>query len=704
MQQQRLRRAGLALALAFLMAVAFSLLEATRRSAATRSRLSSAEVQLTALADGAKEGDRRAAIAWGYAEQLRLGLESPFRLIDAASRDPRLTESERRTVSWALLAHVLRGESHHIDAAALDQLHEKGAPGESHLALIEQAIADADDPRAGELAIRLAYTLAAAERIVDGIAPLLVAEAAALAADREVARREAKALVRSAGDRNPIEVIQKRRVRRELYVERPVLLAPPSDVEHAAIAMAGPLLERVRAMGPASDSVESASPRVRDDVATRLFAAGARVPPDAPLAVTVQRYLPLLRGDDGGLDRQRLARAVNAEMLIGALRDAPADRASRRNRGRLLLAAAVAMRSLAQTPRWADSTSQDAAAVASRLGLAGIEFDADVPRSWRPYYLQRLSNAFADLSQVLPSIRLAGVRVRFRSRAPADSALAMHDPRSRTLHLPVGTAGGTLAHELAHDLDRESASQAGLAGYRSDVASRARGRSSRVAASLRALTEELPGAEQSAAKQRPAEVFATRVDWFIAQALAREGISNGFLSAVQDELLTGHVVHPDRLKGAGRTRSLLTALEGMTSVAPRARADLAPSVETILRWALAAPVDRAVAAAIMSGQTSGPTLPCAGTPEGRAQLVRLAAESRARGWTNLRARWSSLDERPEWARAALGGGPWRADAARGRVDALREHILLQLSAADELPAGLSAYASPLALAARCGDI
>jgi hypothetical protein len=708
MQQQRLRRAGLALGLAFLMAVAFSLLEATRRTAATRSRLSSAEVQLNALADRGGDGDRRAAIAWGYSEQLRLGLESPFRLIDAAARDPRLTDSDRRTVSWALLSHVLRGESHQIEPAALDQLHAKGAPGEAHLALIEPVIARSDDPRAGELAIRLAYTLAAAERLVDGIAPLLVAEAAALVADREIARREAQALVRSADDRNPIRLIQSRRARRELYVERPVMLAPPVALEDAAIELAGSLLDDIRAMhaAPAPPAIFPVS--VAEDVATRLFAAGARVLPDAPLAVTVQRYLPLLRGGVEGLDMHRLAKAANAEMLIGALRDVPSDRASRRNRGRLLLAAAVAMRSVAQTPRWLDSTAPsgetDPASVASRLGLSGIEFDNGVPQAWRPYYVERLAGAVTALRQVLPTLKLDGVHVRFRTHAPADSALAMHDPRSRTLHLPIATAGGTLAHELAHDLDRQSALQAGLAGYRSDIASRSGARSSRVAASLRALTEELSGAERAVSKQRPAEVFATRVDWFIAQALAREGISNGFLSAVQDELLTGHVVHPDRLRGAGRSRSLLTALEEMTTVASRARADATPSVETILRWALAAPVDRAVAASIMNGQTPALVLPCAGRPEGRARLVRLAAESRARGWTTQRARWTSLEDRPDWARAALGNGPWRMDAAAGRVDALRDHILLQLSAADELPAGLSAYASPLAFAARCGDI
>jgi hypothetical protein len=40
---------------------------------------------------------------------------------------------------------------------------------------------------------------------------------------------------------------------------------------------------------------------------------------------------------------------------------------------------------------------------------------------------------------------------------------------------------------------------------------------------------------------RPAEVFARTVDWFVSVALAREGRVNGYLSAVQDEVLSGHV-------------------------------------------------------------------------------------------------------------------------------------------------------------------
>src|SRR5688572_3519090 len=106
----RVRRAGFALLLAVAMGLAYSLGSASERTRFATDRLNSAAERLDDLTDGAPADDRkRAAIAWGYAERLRLGLESPFRLIESAARDPRLTADEQKTVAWALLAHLLRG-------------------------------------------------------------------------------------------------------------------------------------------------------------------------------------------------------------------------------------------------------------------------------------------------------------------------------------------------------------------------------------------------------------------------------------------------------------------------------------------------------------------------------------------------------------------------------------------------------------------
>ena len=325
------------------------------RTARTAAHLKSAVRQLAALTDGGAGDDlQRAAIAWGYSERLRLGLESPFRLIEASARDPRLLGDERRTVSWALLARVLRGDTHAVDAAALDLLGpwENGhsASGEQHVALITFAVANARDPRAGELAVRFAYTLASAERLVDGAAALLAAETAAMIADRELARREAKSVLRSARGVDPIEIVRIRRATRALYVERPVLLAPSEDVEQSAIALTAPLLDSLRSMRPILGmTLETRDTSSRLDArattfAARLFDAGARVPPVAPLAVTVQQYLPLVRSQVPRI-ADVLKRVRTPEMLVAATLGRGAGRPERRAIGRLLLAAAVSVRS-----------------------------------------------------------------------------------------------------------------------------------------------------------------------------------------------------------------------------------------------------------------------------------------------------------------------------------------------------------------------
>jgi len=717
------RRGALALLLAFSASLAVALGSAWDRTRRASARLDDAAEELIALTDGTPADDAgRSAIAWGYAERLRLGLESPMRLIESAARDPRLTPDERSTVSWGLLARVARGESHEIDPAVLDGIGgwENGpVPAERHVALIARVVSGAENPRAGELAVRMAYTLAAAERLVDGGAPALVANVAALVGDRELARREANHLVRSA-PRDPIDELRRRRARRAFYVERPTLLVADPGVEHEAILLAAPLLDSLRASpAPAARRDSEPAGDERRAFARRLRVAGSLAPPVAPLTVTVKRLLPVLRLQAPGVNADALARAHNAEMLVAAV-PANATRAERRAIGRLLVAAAVAMRTLAQTAVWfAGDSVPTAADLAASIGVSEIVFDRDVPAAWRPYFLRQLADGVADLRRVFPALTLQSLRVRFRLTSPADSALAMHDPRTRTLHLPVLTAGGTLTHELAHDLDRQIALRQEHGGYRTDFVARhaeplprrsgGRGADTRVASALRALTEDFADLPRPAAKlQRPAEVFATRVDWFVAQALASRGLSNGFLTAVQDEVLTGHVVHPERLRSSGRSRSLITALSGMTTVAPFAAREDQPTAGALLRWALAAPVDREVASSILRDERRawGPaalaTAPACEVSDPHARLVRMAAESRARGWVSQRSRWLAEPGRPSWARAALGQSPWNAQLAEERVRRLRDYLLAELATPNAMPAGLGAIGAPLAQRAACG--
>jgi hypothetical protein len=156
-----LRRSGLALSLALLLGCGGALWTAHARAEQNRALLHQATEGFESLTDGTPADDtRRAAIAWGYSERLRRGLESPFRLVEAAASDPRLTDEERRTVSWALLARVVSGQSHEVDPAVFDLVGPAPSgvpvPGERHVALLDSVIRAADNARAAELAVRLA--------------------------------------------------------------------------------------------------------------------------------------------------------------------------------------------------------------------------------------------------------------------------------------------------------------------------------------------------------------------------------------------------------------------------------------------------------------------------------------------------------------------------------------------------------------------
>jgi len=146
-------------------------------------------------------------VALGYLERLRLGLSSPFRLIDFALADRALPDSVRHLVAYALLQRTLDGDSYHSPVPALglvgaiDELPTELA--KQHVALIENVIAKASDPRAGELTVREAYRIAAAAGSVGRRAPWLSTQAAALARDRALARADVVKLLAMAR-RNPV--------------------------------------------------------------------------------------------------------------------------------------------------------------------------------------------------------------------------------------------------------------------------------------------------------------------------------------------------------------------------------------------------------------------------------------------------------------------------------------------------------------------
>src|SRR2546423_7297342 len=122
-------------------------------------------VVLARVARVPAHADSVTTIALGYLERLRLGLGSPFRLVDFALSDPRLDDSTRSRVAWAILARLRRGDAYVIDSAVASAFGST-VRGADQLALIHRTIESARDPRAGELTVRLAFALAAGEQTV----------------------------------------------------------------------------------------------------------------------------------------------------------------------------------------------------------------------------------------------------------------------------------------------------------------------------------------------------------------------------------------------------------------------------------------------------------------------------------------------------------------------------------------------------------
>ncbi|HEX2191060.1 MAG TPA: hypothetical protein VHG51_19285, partial [Longimicrobiaceae bacterium] len=103
-----------------------------------------------------------AALAVVYLERLRLGLGSPFRMAEQAAVDPRLSDTLRTRLAWALLARALDERAYEVAPETLDPLgNGPWSPprrdGAWHLEQIAQAVERAGDPRAAERGVRMAY-------------------------------------------------------------------------------------------------------------------------------------------------------------------------------------------------------------------------------------------------------------------------------------------------------------------------------------------------------------------------------------------------------------------------------------------------------------------------------------------------------------------------------------------------------------------
>jgi hypothetical protein len=521
-------------------------------------------------------------IAAGYLERLRLGLGSPFRLTEYALQDPRLTRAERDRLGWALLAATVDGAGYRVDPRALAPTGDGGA-ALRHLEVVEGAILGSPDPDVGVLAVRLAYAMAEAEQSVAPRLPARVAQAAALIRDRAVSREDARRLLRAAGrDTDPLSLLVVWRVERRFRVEAPAVLAVGSSAERDAIALAPRLLEGIRSIGdrprvgPLVPAPETRQQPLLSSVAAERLATEAELydyPPQTPIVVALGSF----RGG-GGSTSAAMARdrfftnALNEERLAAEyaiLQHAGAvDAGSRLG----VMAAAVSLRAYAQERPWFPGfEGPPRRDLEDRFGIAAIEFPESMPAHWQPYYRRMLATSLSDLLRVLPSLEVKGLRIRIQSRDGSPGTLAVHDPRTRTMYLPAATGAGTIAHEIAHDLDWQTALRRyNVRGdYATDRAVReSDGRLARVMLGLTAasISPSAVGQPHDGHATRPAEVFARSLDWFAAVALAQDGRINGYLSSVQDDLLTGYgtVTPPDVTGAAGQ--ALIAILDEVAPV------------------------------------------------------------------------------------------------------------------------------------------
>jgi hypothetical protein len=674
-------------------------------------------------------------IGLGYAERLRLGLGSPFRLVESALRDPRLGDSIRHQVAWALLARTLSGEAYEIDAVALDRMglghtaHWAGI-GRHHLSTIEGAVTEARDPRAGELAVRLAYKLAAMEGSVPEHAPRIAARAAAMVRDREVARADVVRLLRSAeaGQGDPLRAIPRWRAERYFNVEAPVLTPVAELGEREALELAPRLAQAIRTLIPRTGesatrpSVLEARPSLLTPaVAARLeaIADSLNMPPQAPVAIAARTYRheltrPRRLSDAEREQRQRYSEATTEELFVA--RHAQLSRTSVYDAAPSLTAlwTAVALRPYAQEAVWFPGFGGPTAReLEERFGFAHVRFSDDVPAEWRPYFRGMLESSVRDMQRVLPALDLRGLGVRFGNVPRGEATLAMHDPRTRELVLPPGSSAGTLAHEIAHDLDWQVALRRYRVrgDYASDRASR--NVNDRLAVRVRNLAQDATldvprdgDMYAHAHAQRPAENFARAVDWFVAASLAAQGRTNGYLSSVQDGVLTGYgtvrppdvtgragdalinildevaPLYPDTresfLRGYGSARAL-DALDLMRKMLEVRLPGGTPNIALV--GAGVSSIEPALATVIETRNSGFAAIDdwICRAPGGaydtqleqaRRWLVVESAASRARGVALQHARVVSGEIGARWVARRLYGGPWPAQELDEGVEAL----------------------------------
>lgn len=551
------------------------------------------------------------AIALGYLARLQFGLGSPFRLVDLARTDPRLPIAWRSRLAHALLARLaddrgaMRALPHALDIAMVS---DSGA-GSALLRVVDSVmVREGDSPLALD-AIRIAAAQESARGAIRPGAVPLIDAAALLAFDRVRARRDVERAITAASraDGDLLQIVATWRVERRFAVERPLL----ADVVPSPRRIAARLPAMVAAMERATQLRDS-FPSAPDGITLPVDAATAmsmlisiRTRPAQPQVRLSVLDAMIVAADRRAASTPSIVHMLNAanneETLAMAVATTAGDSVLSPMAAAATLLATQGMRTLAQeAPFHPGTLALKPAQVIERLGLASLSFGRDVPEAWQPYYAREFAAAVDALHDVFPSASFVGLNVHIGDRVLA-GALAVHDPRTRTLTLPLATGFGAVGHELMHDLDWQSARDyANREGtYATDNAVRA-SLAQPIAAPLARLAEFVPlGATANAyttEARRPAELLARGADWFLATALARQGRTNGALSAVQDGWVRGYASAAGPEAFGDHEAALAAVFDAMpmlavrASVTPRSDAEREPDLGTIARAAWFTPM------------------------------------------------------------------------------------------------------------------
>jgi hypothetical protein len=672
--------------------------------------------------------DQEDGIVALYLERARLGMGSPFRLIDYSLRDPMLSAARRRQVGHAILGRVLSGDVYSSPTDAMELLSTRPTGrGLAHRAFIERELESAREVRPVEWALRHAYQIATAEGIASPRAGTLAVAAIAQARDRALALRDARDLVLTARRRgiDPLDLVPIWRASRKFQVERP-LVDPPTAREERAI---GELVPRLVA---SLDSIATTPPlqaSLRRDRAlpsalaaiSSTAAERRQAPPQAPVVVTLGGFVPYIT-NSGRTVQARLARASflsrarTEEALVASFAVLRGADAQVTDASLGMLAVAVAMRAYGQERTWfPGDEGPSPLEVASRLRLGSLDFEKSMPAAWRSYYTRMLDDAVRDLGKVFPKLDVAGLHVKFGDSPLRAEALALHDPRTRTVYFPLATGAGAIAHELTHDLDWQAARRryGAQSSYRTDRSMR------QYRDGLAATVDQLSRGASTRRRvapggDRPTEAFARGADWIVANALARKGILNGYLTAVQDEMLIGYASATPPRRDTPLNDATMEALQEIAEVAPSVKAwyrevygdartaSLAESVRRTLlapwpRVDLRGPNGLAFDPWSQNGrllrwgsaQTNAwscllQARSVRGSDAGaQVRLMEATAAARARGYVRRWSAWSERSAGAGWRVRSLGGAPWRAEVADSVQREMRDAILWRAARVDD---------------------